>query len=408
MASYVDHRRQGRQVADYFLNNPDISFVGFAGIGRHGGALILEEKKGDQSSRKLIVKYSLGDLPTDISSDADQQLRNEYRWLQMLQGAEHIVQLIPFADCSMNLPGISNGERTVEQTLEDLIIRDQVQAERGETSVNRGKIAKEPSRGRKCPTFALEYLPNGTLFLLSEKLVLTGDTIPNRILWKIWLCMVRQCVAMAFPPNRAPEVYNGQMKREQIYPDREQFPLTQNSSHLENFLFGLAPAQAPDADHGPCVPVTKLIDFGRGRIENIAAYEQDLRNAYECGSKINLWGAAHALMMVILVHLNEELLDMEEVPVIYQYTEKAQIQQILTKAPHALRETTIIDVRLRDRLVRCLASNLNNCPSLEEALNEAETQVANRDSINISESDDSITRFVEKFFYDATIRVPIS
>lgn len=38
------------------------------------------------------------------------------------------------------------------------------------------------------PTLVLEYLENGTLTSLRERLKLWGQTIPNRLLWKWYLC----------------------------------------------------------------------------------------------------------------------------------------------------------------------------------------------------------------------------
>ncbi|KAK5637452.1 hypothetical protein RRF57_013167 [Xylaria bambusicola] len=104
-------RRLGQEVAANFTSNPRIQLQGFAGLGRHGGTIILkEEASAEHDARMIVVKYSYGSLSPDQQSNADNDLRNEYHWLQRLRGAEHIVQLIPMADCSINLPGTSNDE----------------------------------------------------------------------------------------------------------------------------------------------------------------------------------------------------------------------------------------------------------------------------------------------------------
>ncbi|KAI0185731.1 hypothetical protein EV127DRAFT_194547 [Xylaria flabelliformis] len=204
MASDEQLRQLGREVSRYFTRRPGVEFAGFAGIGRHGGAFILEEKNAaGQLLRKLVIKYSLGELATDEESNADDDLRNEYEWLEMLRGAEHIVRLVPFADCSLDLPGISNGEDTFEDS-----------------------VAQNPTV-RRCPTFALEHIPNGTLFKFTERLQHEEQLIPNRMMWRIWLCMVRQCVAMAFPPQQTAANYRPE--RERIIPNRRFYTLTQNS-----------------------------------------------------------------------------------------------------------------------------------------------------------------------------------
>ncbi|KAI0201978.1 hypothetical protein F4808DRAFT_423095 [Astrocystis sublimbata] len=40
-------RRLGQELADYFARRPGIKFVGFAGLGRHGGALLMDENEGE-------------------------------------------------------------------------------------------------------------------------------------------------------------------------------------------------------------------------------------------------------------------------------------------------------------------------------------------------------------------------
>lgn len=154
-------------------------------------AVLLEEKGDGRLFRKLVIKYSLGALASDVESNADDDLRNEYRWLEMLRGAEHIVQLVPFADCSLNLPGISNGEDTFEDSLEKMAAIDETQENEGETSARGAKLTKQPLSVRKCPTFALEYLPYGTFLQFSKRLVPYAQLVPNRVMWRIWLCSKR-------------------------------------------------------------------------------------------------------------------------------------------------------------------------------------------------------------------------
>ncbi|KAI0878149.1 hypothetical protein GGS24DRAFT_487448 [Hypoxylon argillaceum] len=412
MATEEDHRRLGQEVAEYFTYNPNINFVGFAGLGRHGGALIMEEKVGpDQAVRKLVVKYSLGSLSSDEDSDSDDQLRNEYRWLEMLRGAEHIVQLVPFADCSLNLPGISNGESTYQSSLRRAERSYQALDSQEDINADGNIITREPLRVRRCPTFALEHLPNGTFHAVLDKLWMQQALIPNRMLWRIWLCLVRQCVAMAFPPNIPPQSYNGQIERERIDPDREYYTLTQNSSHIDNFLFGSQSSWSPDIDHDPGVPVVKLIDFGRGRADNAIDYVRaGLPNPFEFGSRTNLWGAASVMMYLCLPYEDDDRLEQLEEPVLYEYMGRYRSVEILTVAPQPLREARIIDIRLRDQLVRCLAAEMSDRPSLRQALDAAETEVNNRSPqdnsefqnwMEMSESDETIRDFVQRLFYDA-------
>ncbi|KAI1745095.1 hypothetical protein F4680DRAFT_467300 [Xylaria scruposa] len=220
MATKEQQLELGCEVSEYFTHRPGVQFVGFAGLGRHGGAILLDEKDPDgKLLRKLVIKYSLGELAGDQHSNADDDLRNEYRWLEILRGAEHIVRLVPFADCSLNLPGISNGEDTFEDSatpagseyhytragilargwaalqklLAKMSITQEVQENEGE--------AEELLTFRRCPTFALEHIPHGTLWNFIGRLQRHEQLIPNRMLWRIWLCSKRFPISSRMFPH---------------------------------------------------------------------------------------------------------------------------------------------------------------------------------------------------------------
>ncbi|KAI3334166.1 hypothetical protein F4824DRAFT_512449 [Ustulina deusta] len=410
MVTLEEQKALGREVAAYFTRNPGIEFVGFAGVGRHGGALILEEKDdGGELLRKLVVKYSLGDLTGDPDSNADEDLRNEYHWLEKLRGAEHIIRLVYFADCSLMIPGTSNGEKTYEASVAKAAERDE--ALRSQVEGDGDGTKGEFSRARKCPTFALEYLPNGPLSETILKLEATKKLIPNRILWRIWLCFVRQCVAMAFPPMiPMSEEGDGRSIREQIISDQPFCTLTQNSAHLENWLWGAEPPRnIPDEDHDPGIPVVKLIDFGRGRLEDLKEYVDDeMDDLQECGSRRNLWHAALAMMEMCLPLMEPSELALCD-SYLYPYSKGGQTFEVGTFAPMVLRFATTMDLELRDILVRCLADLPGHVPPLREVLEEAEAAVANRGldenpelvALNIHEDDRYLRRWVQSYLYDA-------
>ncbi|KAI0895258.1 kinase-like protein [Annulohypoxylon nitens] len=49
----------------------------------------------------------------------------------------------------------------------------------------------------------LEYVEGGNLLTLIDKMVVNEYSyIPNRVLWQLWLCLVRSCVAMKYPPRK--------------------------------------------------------------------------------------------------------------------------------------------------------------------------------------------------------------
>ncbi|KAF2963807.1 hypothetical protein GQX73_g9752 [Xylaria multiplex] len=383
----------GRKVAEGFITrNPRLRFIDFAGLGRHGGALILEERGIlDQIIRRFIIKYSLGDYTGDPYSNADMDLRNEHRWLRLLQGCEHIVQLVPFADCSLNLPGISNGERTYEAAMENARREDEARGTPGATSV------------RRYPTFALEYLQYGELRDFVDRLKAKGELVPNRILWRIWLCLVRQCVAMAFPIDDPDNPNTGlpwQITREIIRPDEEYFSLTQNSAHLENWLWG-----DQQASHDP-----DLIDFGRGQLELPQNWpEHGLDNENEIASRVNLFNAASVMTEICLPLESRRFLRFTRDSHLYEYDEDGQDLNLWTQAPESLMSAATMDLELRHILVRCMAERIARVPSLREALERAERAVANRGPyddphlcrlMNVDEDDDYILEFFQRFVYN--------
>lgn len=166
------------QIARNFTVNPKLKYLGLAGVGRRkqdpvphvayllahlgfhkfyililtidGGALLFGDMDDDgKVLRKIVVKYSLNQA-------ADDDLRNEANFLNMLSGAEHIAQIIPLAETDLNIA----------------------------------------ARGRR-PTIALEYIPHGAIRQFRQRFCLyhadmlkqnIAVHIPNRILWRIMLC----------------------------------------------------------------------------------------------------------------------------------------------------------------------------------------------------------------------------
>lgn len=99
-------RQQADEVARYFTRSERLQYIAPAGLGRHGGCLLLRELDDDGAvARRLVVKYSLNEKEDD-------DLRNEYRWLQRMRGAEHIGQLIELAEASLELRSLEDAPRS--------------------------------------------------------------------------------------------------------------------------------------------------------------------------------------------------------------------------------------------------------------------------------------------------------
>ncbi|KAI0130097.1 hypothetical protein BJ170DRAFT_593624 [Xylariales sp. AK1849] len=106
----------------------------------------------------------------------------------------------------------------------------------------------------------LEYVSNATLESFCERAMTRAESIPNRVLWTIFGCLVRMICGWAQPPDRP---YGNETE----LPSLEPVPATERVSanyqiyhgdlHRENMIFG-------DMDIGEhaLVPLLKAIDFG--------------------------------------------------------------------------------------------------------------------------------------------------
>ncbi|KAI0845462.1 hypothetical protein F5Y00DRAFT_265557 [Daldinia vernicosa] len=311
------------KISTYFTPNQNLLYRGVAGIGRHGGAIIFLDKRR-QPPRRIVVKYSLSD-------EADWDLRNEARCLELLRGAEHIGQIIPLAEANLNVSG--TGKR---------------------------------------PTLALDYIPY----------------------------VVRQVLAMAFPPEGGPD----EPLRQEVFHPHMPLGLMQNSAHGNNVIIG---DLTSDLEHS-IVPVFKLIDFGRGEIipDVQSAVENNIRN-------IGIFFIIVAIPRTGRDYLNEVPNGGWQ----YQFVnrETGVLQQIGTEAPPHFTEYKYIDLELRDLVARCMAIRRGDGVSLEELIHAAERGVAkthediiyedntsdNSAGIKYIEMDESLRIMVQRFIFDA-------
>ncbi|KAI0853477.1 hypothetical protein F5Y00DRAFT_270644 [Daldinia vernicosa] len=248
---------------DYFSRDPEQRFEleRAIGSGMNGIAWRIkykEQVQGQTRTRRLILKVDRpiegrgqqGDIPAnnayggedndedeaneniDYNAEVDgripytyddnaPQLVNERIYLKMMQKAMHVVNLIepphdPFA-----------------KTFPDV----------------------DP-HGLKGWVF-MEYLENGTLRQFTDNVYdLLDGPLPNRLLWRLFLCLIRACIAMSYPPHEGP--IGGATER--IRPDRRPRRIEHGDMHDENVMFG---PMIPDGgiEHA-LTPILKLIDFG--------------------------------------------------------------------------------------------------------------------------------------------------
>ncbi|KAI1266514.1 hypothetical protein F5Y18DRAFT_425758 [Xylariaceae sp. FL1019] len=401
-----------QQVGAYFTKvAPRLVFQRDVGLGRHGGALLIQENDAEgKRVRRLVIKYSIGHTSPDKLRNADDDLRNEAKWLKMLKGAEHIVQFIDLPETSLE---------SVATNIAKLDLKKKEQTDpSGNTESSteeKGNEDLEPTPTGKVPTFALEFLEGGTLRKFINSCLDKATDVPVRLQWRIWLCMVRQCVAMAYPPQLPLD--DNRSIRETIIDGQEICRLTQNSGHSDNFLFSL-PQGPEDTEHHFGMPVLKLIDFGRGILDEP---EEGLFDPNEIGSKINLWNAAGAFSALVNLWADSEETGALHDPVSYEYQDNGTTATVQTLASPALRTSEMTDRSLRDLLVRCMSAELyvyffspprviqHVRPAANKVLQITEERVRNRGAdedpdlagvMEVEEDDESIARFIQRHIFD--------
>ncbi|KAI5925938.1 kinase-like domain-containing protein [Camillea tinctor] len=202
------------QFSDYFTTAHGLEYVRPLGKGSAAGALLFNDLEKQTPNkrvlRRVVVKYAFAEYE-NRNKMADDEIRNEFRWLRKLGGPEHIVQLIT---CEVD---------------EEQIPR---------------------------PALVLEFLEGGDVGQLCLKLRRAKRDMPNRVLWSIFLCLTRASVAMAYYPWTEGE-------RETIPNNQQPKNLVHGDLHDENILLG---ALHPDDAEHRLAPRLKLIDFGKAGV----------------------------------------------------------------------------------------------------------------------------------------------
>ncbi|KAI1452551.1 hypothetical protein F4805DRAFT_462630 [Annulohypoxylon moriforme] len=145
--------------------------------------------------------------------EAKKSIKEERRWLRKVRGGEHIVSIVDFKSIPLRSP---------------TFLKEWV---------------------------ALEWLPNGSLMKFIKRAVSLGATrVPNRFLWRIFLCLFRGCCGLHWPKSRC----DGVRETEYPVPYTQPTGIAHHDLHAENVLFG---DFAIAGEHG-ITPIAMMIDFG--------------------------------------------------------------------------------------------------------------------------------------------------
>ncbi|KAI0850803.1 hypothetical protein F5Y00DRAFT_260254 [Daldinia vernicosa] len=333
-------------IRDAFKNDDRFTCERPLGDIHNGAAMIIKEEytvEGQPRVRRFVVKAGI--------TGAHHSVRKETRYLNSLALAEHIPRIISFQDHPLMNLGV--------------------------------------------PLFVSEYMEHGTLNRFQERLRRADQILPNRILWSIFLCLIRACIGMAWPPP-GPDVGPEQTR------SGDPTTLAHNDMHDENLVFG----DLDSSDHS-LVPVLKLIDFGESvelpagadesrlnennvnqhdRVLNLEAYRLDRYSRRNRGTDKNILDVGVNMSQII-----------------------AQRGEVFPNGARALiRDPNVhpsLDPDLRLLVQRCVAVDPLNRPTLDELMELINNSYFNRPASHYGaagegdglESDETIRKIVSTY-----------
>ncbi|KAI0443904.1 kinase-like domain-containing protein [Xylaria telfairii] len=352
-------------------------------------------------------------------------------------------------------------EQRINAAYERIENRDNIMRERQEQGVNPPLEAQDPIQQRRADFMFMEIIANGDLEHLLYRLNATNTIVPNRVLWGFWLCLVRSCVAMAYPPRkfhprrREPPQYtenmipsvnnrdNGKTVGRDLYeeiPDPRRRWAQKRHVHFDidpqNILIAGLDVLAADNEH-KIIPRLKLTDFGLAK-----EVKPNKRNVYY----LNLRGMAkHGYLAPEQFGLDWDFIqpheddgthiypenggEICEEPVAGNYGPHTNVWQIAIVAwqlmtqmhapvPPQLQPKTgdhedlpdnycplllddpeyeIYDFELRETIARCMAHDPRERPSLRQLLRQAKSGI---NKIFANEPDADIKTWVQTLIFD--------
>ncbi|KAI3322000.1 kinase-like protein [Xylariaceae sp. AK1471] len=235
-----------QRVKTYFENRRDarrFQYRRCLGWGGNGIAAAWDVLDGNGTPERAIVVKSL-------FNDEENALQAERH-----ARSEHIVQL-----------EFVNGEGLIDNKSKSLTSEtgekrppdddDDGGGNPADTSRRRLPNARPPPS-----TIILELLENGDLADFMIRVREHGEQVPNRVLWRFCLCLVRMCIGLAFPPSMFPELGNVPGPIKETVPEEGQ-DLPMRIVHFDfdprNVFVGKV---LGEGDH-KITPILKLGDFG--------------------------------------------------------------------------------------------------------------------------------------------------
>ncbi|KAI2464700.1 hypothetical protein F4781DRAFT_412138 [Annulohypoxylon bovei var. microspora] len=348
----------------YFKKNPKLKFSNVEMINSNGGSLTFDENNDlGEVVRKMTIRYASTQRGLDL-------LENEMLCLEHVRGAEHVIQTIASVQSKVNVSGTG--------------------------------------RDREYPILALEYLPHGSLLQFRERVTKANRFIPNRVLWRVFLCLARQQLAFLLPQRASHDL---PLWRETIGSKHghstlgviEQGSLGDGRNHR------FRDHEPGDEDHG-LVPAVVSTNFTRGRLSREFA-----DTVY-----LNMYSIGRFMTSLALNMMPEEDIKFESRPHIMPALQirrifpeqKISMLEITTDVPTILMDDPGIDYELKELIARCLAREERDMPTPRNLLLLCEDGVRFRSPTDIDtipvERQEELRRggdgdFVRQFILNADV-----
>ncbi|KAI0966918.1 kinase-like domain-containing protein [Xylaria arbuscula] len=338
------------EIPDYFVSSPFWQYERMLGHGTYGLAILVGQKGRGSAGFRMVIKVALDSGGT--------QLRNEISWLKQLNGAMHIVRMI--ASMDPQSPFLDNNRYPPMSWVFDALVR---------------------IRG---PLLAMEYINNGNLTTLFSRIEERGLHMPNRMLWSLFLCMVRACIGMAYPIGAA--LTSPISTLEMIPPGRTPGLLKHGDIALRNIMIGTPGEDKAGLEKEHITGhVFKLIDFGAAE-------------AAPPGLSNNIFEISEALASFITMK-----------PYII-FNQVGMHKGFKTRGAYLLSGPEgdpypWLDTDLSDLMAECMYLDPERRPTLQQALDRASRAVLDKTPdmfVNPDdETDEAIRNFAQEFILDA-------
>ncbi|KAI0471773.1 kinase-like domain-containing protein [Xylariaceae sp. FL0804] len=408
---------------------PRLSFQRVLGFGGFG--IVQHWTQNDSSGnpmQELAVKTCF-----HPREDHRQEFRREITWMKLFQSANHFVQLINLGNATLASEIYNNPRAPQPMIIMEYLKRTDLEELLNTINEAKGTNFRFPADQRK-----IEY-------------------IPSRLLWKIFLCLVRACIGLEYPPPPIPEPDDPNATPERVHwrevidGDREPRCIVHHDIHPKNVCIGdpdLGRAQAEyDAEHY-FNPALKLCDFGLTKewhpnmsMARKRAYTNYGRPAWKapetgsnrwmdnmaCGSFTNIYGAGMIMFNCMTLSFPAEYPQtcaIQQDDGTYRYLTTYGFHLVgpyqgtgNAPEPQVDERFRNYDRNLRLLIARCLADDPDDRPDLHELIWEVEEGFTVTDDMASeasagpfdiqrpqpveTEHDDLLWKFYQDYFFNA-------